>query len=305
MQPLIPDRGITWISRNPGVTGVDDMGIMTARTLAKASIVAAGVCFTAVPVIAVAQDWANRRQDTLSLNHPSGMTLIGFSDGSVLGGIDGTPTASEPAFGIPGFGPWWEFSCSEEPHWPHERLQLVDDPTNPTGSGKAIRLAINERGCGAIARAYPLYGAPYSELYVRFRLFPETKRPRNIKLFYTANVGTGHNRHYFSLMRSGALRLASSTTSPPEHTIRTVRDVFAVGRWSTVEMRLVAESAPAAGDGEVHIFVNGEHRLSDTSIQWTRPGEDHLWNRLQWYGHHSNRGWALSYRIGEFYMAGK
>jgi hypothetical protein len=298
---IVSDPGITWASSNPHVIQVDDMGGLTAIALGQAIIAASAACCpgdsveaTVVPAAAVGT--------TEFPNMPAGMTLIGGTDGSVLGGVHTTATDGQPAFGVPGFNHWSEISstCRAKESWPEHHIMHVNDPLNPTGSGRAIRLYVDENGCGGTATTNRDFGA-YEELYFKWSLFLEHDRDRNIKMMYVAGESKGVSDSHFSLMSHGGLHMLSTAT------LRwlQVPSVFIVGEWVTVEAHLVTESVAGKNDGQMHIWVNGEHRQSFNDVQWHREGDSRLFDKLQWYAHHSNRGWSMSYRIGEFHVAGR
>jgi hypothetical protein len=293
----VANADLAWSTSTASVASIDQDANLTANAAGTAKITASADDATTGFSVSVV-DAAG------GVEGPPGMTVIGSADGSVLGGIAGTATAGEPGFGIPGFNSWWEFSCSNESHWPDQRIQLVDDRTNPSGSGKAIRISVSAEGCGAISTANPISGSPYSELYIKFSLHPEIERTGNIKLFYlaTETLSGVSGDAYFSLMSHGGFYL---TVSGAQYKLR---DILPVGEWNTVEVHAVAESAAEAGDGEYHVWVNGRHAATWTGIRWAAraTGDDSpLFDKLQWYGHHSNRGYPVIYRIGEFSIAGR
>jgi hypothetical protein len=299
---IVSNPGITWASSNPNVIQVDDMGGLTAIALGQAIIAASATCCpgdsveaTVVPAAVGTAEFPNM---------PAGMTLIGGTNGSVLGGVYTTATDGQPAFGVPGFNHWSEISstCRAKDGWPQNHIMHVDDELNPTGSGQAIRLSVDENGCGGVALANPSAGfGAYSELYFKWSLYPEHDRDRNIKLMYVATENRGISDSYFSLMSHGGLYM---TIQIDGRQIK-VQNVFTTGQWTRVEAHLVAESVAGAGDGEYHVWREGVLVGSYTDVQWAREGDSRLFDKLQWYAHHSNRGFTMEYRIGEFHVAGR
>ena len=90
------------------------------------------------------------------------MTVITNADGSVAYNEPGGP-----AFGDPKWSNWWGNRGGEE------RVEVVDDPANPTGSGKAVRLhwvANDDNDAGEAAKAQLHFGNGYSILYVVMRV---------------------------------------------------------------------------------------------------------------------------------------
>jgi hypothetical protein len=297
---IISNPGITWTSSNPDVLQVDERGVLTTIALGRAIITAIAACCAGDSAEATVVAGAVGITDFP--NMPAGMTLIGGTDGSVLGGVYTTETDGEPAFGVPGFGHWSEISntCRNKDGWPENHIMRVDDPLNPSGSGRAIRLFVDENGCGGVATATGSNFGGYSELYFKWSLFLEHDRDRNIKMMY---VGAGTNSH-FSIMNHEGLYMLLPADPNGVRTIK-IGDVFRVGHFVTVEAHLVAESVAGAGDGEYHVWREGVHLGSWRNVHWAKPGQERLFGHLQWYAHHSNRGFEMTYRIGEFHMAGR
>jgi uncharacterized protein YjdB len=316
----VRDPAVTWTTSNADVVSVDKLGKAVARGLGSALIYASSAVFGGASASMTVREPATGDYPNL----PQGMTLIGRADGSVLGDV-GTFNGN-PAFGIPGFGRWWEF-CQSRETWPAEHLNLVDDPTNPTGSGKAIQIDIDASGCGAIATASSGFpGGPWKEFYVMFRVwrdpataaesahkwfylwmggerkyhfidtpFPSPRGAKNLRVVRSSGLGP------FSGDSTGQIAINSSD-SPP---IGNNTSPLDYGRWVTVELHFVAESAPVMHDGEVTMWIDGEFIAHRTNIRWTNEDWPHLFDGMQWYGHHSNRDRVISYRIGELYLAGK
>ena len=239
-------------------------------------------------------------------NRPPGMTTIGSTDGSVL-------EEDGEAFGISGFGSWWEFSACGDPN-----AELIDDPTNPTGSGKSIELTINPSGCGAIATAMELGGAAWDELYILVRLYLESPNWDNggsgNKWFYINTVGQSGVSHFYTGRPNNTipnqLRLVGNSAHPDGGVQLEAHDAHVQDEWITFEFHFVAESEGAAGDGEAYVWRN--HSLADesTSVPWGHEGDDPRLAIMQWYAHFSPSGGGeregpASYRIGELYIAGK
>ena len=304
---LVADAGFSWSSSDTSVASVSSTGGLKAESQGSTNVTARvdGVDGASAVTVQQAGDGSSGGGEYPNL--PSGMTKIGSTDGSVLGGVAGTATAGQPAFGIEAFGDWWEFGSTAPD------IGLVDDVSNPTGSGKAIRITISHDGRGAIATSNDL-GGGWKELYIRARVYLEDPNWDNggsgNKWFYFGMEGTNTTRHYTDRTSNNipnSLRVVNQTTSTVA--VR-AGGVHQTGEWMQWEYRIVAESAPGAGDGEVYLYVDGQLIDSETGVQWTNEGESHLVNRMQWYGHFSPRGGGeregpSSYRIGELYIAGR
>jgi hypothetical protein len=208
------------------------------------------------------------------------------------------PAGFTPLYDNPGtfkLGPMWD------DNWYNGQSEVVDDPQNPTGSGKAIR-ATHPAGRGGPAAKLASWGdlgttlggkgAPrtgWRELYLSHRRTYEAAFPpcqphangdRGLKLFYlgmhpSAVQGGNTNKIYLTGCTN-----QSFTVQPGGG--GTTRDWFLNPGWPPpapladwhLEMHLIAESA-SRGDGEAYIYSNGSLVQHITGIAFsdpTRPG---------------------------------
>jgi len=94
-------------------------------------------------------------------NRPAGLTRIGRNDGTVK-------ESGGHAFGIVDFSNWFDHNIPGD-------IAVVNDPTNPAGSGRSLRFTYpsNDNKAGS-ANANRFTGGPYREVYVLMRIFHES-----------------------------------------------------------------------------------------------------------------------------------
>jgi hypothetical protein len=244
-------------------------------------------------------------------NEPEGFTVIGDNDGSVVGGIRGTETQGQPAFGINGFGDWWEFNNVPP------KVELVDDSSNPTGSGKAIELTISANGVGAITTAQSLDGKLWDEIYIstRFYLVPShwDDGGSGNKLFYMNTTGQNVSRHFIGRPNNtlpNQMQHIGHNAHPNGGIIWDQWGVWRQDRWLNLEFYWKRESQGGAGDGISRAWLDGELIANATNVPWAASGQDPRFGVFQWYAHFSTSGGgprngSSIYRVGELYISGK
>ena len=240
--------------------------------------------------------------DTTYPNRPAGMRLIGHFDGSVKE-VDGR------AFGIADFGNWFDHNVPGD-------IAVVDDRSNPIGSGKSLRFTYpsNDNKAGS-ANADTFTGGPYRELYVLMRVFLERSGWETFgnKFFYLG-AAKDHRRNTSSptqfyidrngsalrvVLQNGSSEVALASYRPPP--IGAGVNPITPGRWLTLEFHFVAESVPGARNGRARMWVNGQPAGSNNAVRWFTTGFD----GMQWYAEVNRIPVTSYYRLGELYIAGK
>lgn len=234
------------------------------------------------------------------LNEPPGMTRIGSNDGSVK-------EAGGHAFGINGFGPWSAGNT----------IEVVNDPTNPAGSGKSLRFRWrpNVHPKAGIARMHSgIPGGPYQEIYVRWRIILEPGESAwdfGHKFFYLApnkNLASGNTTtdrpsggtprplRMTSYFRAYSHNDANGSTGANRYPIR-------IGQWFTAEAHY-RWNTPGKSDGFARMYFNGEliAQRSNIEVGWTHGL---FFDYFEWYGTSNSVPTESFYRLGELYISGK
>ncbi len=256
-------------------------------------------------------------------HEPTGMTVICDDNGSVR-------DANGHAFGCSDFIQWWTDSSA-----PTDQITVINDSTNPTGSGHSIRFRFTSslHPISGETVAGTFSGGPYRELYIRLRFFIEPNQSwSGGKLFYfgAANwsswTSSGPIQYYIDGYPDGSpdgparVRVIdqnyngtwtnphpvvmNSQLPPPAGTAAS--SVWPVGKWITMEILVNAESAPGVSDGQVHVYVDGKNVGYNDAVLWGNPQKPVGFNGLHWY---ATKNYLTTptqyYKVGEFYIAGK
>lgn len=219
-------------------------------------------------------------------NEPAGMTVVCNADGSVA--EEGGDTFGEPKFG--GFAG-------------NGSLSVVSDPGNPTGSGSAVRVHWTDDGAGSADIFFDdVEGAPWTTLYVAYRvvkytaLWPEFAH----KWFYLFSPGQGApgGGVWTAIEPNDDWRVIDGNDDVEIDVdgILDIRDAEML-----MEFVFVAESSEDAGDGEVHVYLNGEHLQSSTTLN---SGGGPAWDGIHWYNN-ANAEQEGSHDVREFYVSVK
>jgi hypothetical protein len=271
---------------------------------AAAIIILALVCCGASDTVNASGDDAQYPQPSNGGDYPhlpAGMTVIGEFDGTIR-------EADGHAFGLDFFSEW-SSSARNQTH--------VQDPSNPTGSGLALRFTYPASDpTSGVATAMHFPGGPYRELYVMARVYFETGGWNfGNKLFYIGapsgqrnNVGSP-TQFYTDRFADGRIRVINqngtndkildSSDGPPSGTnARPIRN----GEWLSIEYHFVGSSSERAGDGRMYVWVNGTLVGRNDAVRWLATGFD----GLEWYAKtDTNVSITSSYRLGELFVAGK
>jgi hypothetical protein len=238
----------------------------------------------------------------------------------VIGAFDGSVKEENGhAFGIADFGRWYDHSDPSD-------IAVVDDATNPTGSGKSLRFTYpsNDSKAGSTT-ANTFSGGPYRELYVMIRVFMEPSGWDTFgnKFFYVgAPPGSRHYRtspvQYYTDRPSGrrlrfinqnltadygsAEVVVASHYDPP---VGTNSNPVQQGVWLNMEYHMIAESRPGAGDGRMRMWVNDELVGYNDAVRWTQSNGTAVgFSGMEWYGEVNSIPVTSYYRLGELYIAG-
>jgi hypothetical protein len=176
---------------------------------------------------------------------------------------------------------------------------VVDDPGNPTGSGKAVRVTHPAGSGGGAAKleswsdlGSTLGGQGYAggglrELYASHRRVIPQGQPgcdvhsvgNGFKFFYfgmhrDAKAGDGANEIYSTGCVNEGLVVQTGPGGTTQDFFRDLRWPPSAGQEWHLELHLIAESANGAGDGQAYIYVNGSLIQGGhiTGIQYSAPG---------------------------------
>jgi len=203
-----------------------------------------------------------------------------------------------------------------------DTIEVVEDPTNPAGSGQALRFKYLTTADGAgEATADTFPGGPYRVLYVLMRIFMEESGwdAFGNKFFYlgaalNARANVGSPTQYYNDRTGGApFRLVNqnigsvvvtrSDRPPPEG-----GSIAFPGwdQWITLEHLLVAESTPGAGDGRGATWINGQPAGDRSDVTWIPAGAPaNGFTGMHYYAHVNDVPVESYYRLGELYIAGE
>lgn len=228
--------------------------------------------------------------DTAYPNRPAGLTLIGRNLGTVkdAGG----------AFGIAGFGPWYDHNVASD-------IAVVADPTNPTGSGQSLRFTYpsNDSKAGS-ATAGRFNACPCRELYILVRIFHESGFADFGNKFFYVGAQSGQRLNassptQFYADRNGS-RLRIVNQNGQSVVAAYIDNAIALGKWQTLEFLLTGETAVGAGDGRARIWVDGRQVANDR-VTWGATAFD----GMEWYAEVNRIPTTSHYKLGELYIAGR
>ena len=308
----ISDAVLTWLSSDSSIVTVTSTGRVTAKAAGNAQIVVSSGSVAETVAITVRTSNPPPASTAAYPNRPAGTSLIGSFDGSVK-------EANGHAFGIRDFGAWYDHNNPSD-------IAVVNDPTNPTGSGRSLRFTYppNDSKAGSAA-ANTFTGGPYRELYVMIRVFMEPSGWNNFgnKFFYIgAAPGSRHYRtspvqYYTDRPSGGRLRfinqnltsdvnnanvVIASNNSPPSGTNS---NPIQQGVWLNIEYHMVAETATGRGDGRMRMWVNDDLIGYNDAVRWTQSNGTAVgFSGMEWYAEVNSIPVVSYYRLGELYVAG-
>jgi len=309
---VIPDAALAWSSSDPSVITVNSTGRVTAKAAGSAQVVVRSGTVADTIGVTVRNPNPSPGGTATYPNRPAGTRLIGAFDGSIK-------EANGHAFGIQDFGSWYDHNNSSD-------IAVVNDPTNPTGSGRSLRFTYptNDSKAGSTT-ANTFAGGPYRELYVMIRVFMEPSGWNSFgnKFFYIgAAPGSRHYRtspvqYYTDRPSGGRLRfinqnltsdvnnanvVVGSNNAPPSGTNS---NPVQQGVWLNMEYHMVAESAPGRGDGRMRVWVNGDLIGYNNAVRWTQSNGTAVgFSGMEWYAEVNSIPVISYYRLGELYIAG-
>lgn len=295
-------------STDSSIVSVDSMGLMTAKAVGTALIVVSSVCCSAADSVPTQVTSGTVTQDTTYPNMPPNMTIVGDNKGDVVSSTGDVNTGS--AWDISSFGSWWQFNNAPL------HVSVIDDSSNPTGTGKVLRMDYTTGGSAGIASAMD-FGGPYQQMYIMERLNfePGFFNEAGGKLFYFApasgaQVNPGTPTDWYIQMGNGMELAMQHGGSSGHGTVVTSNSTYQnpdPGTWHSWEFLFIAESSPGAGDGECYIWRDGKLAYHETGIQWLNSGESpNGFNAMEYYAHiSSSLNNDRAYRVGEFLIAGK
>jgi hypothetical protein len=211
---------------------------------------------------------------------PAGMTVIGQNDGSVR-------DANGHAFGIPGLSRWYT-DATRNP----DAITVVNDASNPVGSGKALRFrwVPGAQWLSGVADGVGLPGAPYKQLYVAMYQFYESGWSNGHKNFYFGPSGN-HSAFWIEWQNPGTTRVIPQGRTPVLEIPSALRTV---GRWHLVEMLVTADP-----QGSVTVWIDGQ-LAGQRSAQWGVSS----WGEVHWYATSNSIPSVQYQRLGGLVVAG-
>ncbi len=234
-------------------------------------------------------------QSALHPNEPAGMTVLGSADGSIA--YNGTG-----AFGIAGF--------TSTSFADNGNVHVVDDASNPTGSGKAVRFEWKAANQGVGKGNYIFPGTGWRELYIMLRVVKPTSWPdaQGHKWFYlvpksAGNVAWGEGI-WSSQEPNDNWRVLDGDNhqlnAGPVLTMRAPNEM-------AMEYHCVAESSAHANDGRCTIWLNGRQVGSDDQMVMAASYTSYepLFARLQLYVHANTVYADTHYDVRELYVSAK
>lgn len=258
-------------------------------------------------------EWSNTATVTTSSsnypNLPSGMTLLASFDGSVK-------SSGGDAFGISYFGSWYEPLGTSY-------IYVVEDATNPTGSGYSLHFdwPYGTGGPGRCTANDFGAGGPYDEIYILWRVknhldqghkwfylgVADEERSQPTNYFVDASYSGEGVRFVEQYVPEQSDIIVQCSLSPPKG----INDETVVpvdgSVWSTIELHIVRASSATATDGQCYMWVNGENVGYNTAWETNRDDDTYLgFEGMEWYANANNvndtDGW---YRLGELTIYGK
>jgi uncharacterized protein YjdB len=298
---LLTGRSVTWSSSNTAVATVSAAGSVTGVAAGTATVTATSEGRSGTASLTVTQPPSSG-----SLNEPAGMTTFIRENGS------------RRDFG----SAWWKGAKWLDDRW----TQVVDDPTNPAGSGKAIEKrwyagepTDNGNGITTIDRFSQVGGFSARELYVRYRIKYSPNwdtRPHydTPKLGYWGVAPSG-GPHYWTKAPPNYPTYfyeQAGAAAPGSWGWGTGSKRVAVNTWHTVEIHITAQSGVNVPDGAVKMWLDGELQINKTGLNFVAAGDGFsstLFDGFQVFFIRGQAGLTFGVndwlRLGEFYVSGK
>lgn len=288
-------RTVSWSSSNTNVATVNGSGTVTGVTAGEVTITAASEGITGTSAVTV--DTATQ-STAMHPDEPSGMTVLGYGDGSVIQSSDGH------AFGIPNAYHWYWGAGSNS----LGNFQIVDDPDNPTGSGKAVRVHYNPSTGGAASTDIRLPGGPWKQVYFALRIIIEPGWEPSHKWYYLDMPNMDRTHGVIATQMDGGENAAMAMTDPaPNHgNFYSRSGVYPEGKELLIEWLWVAPSSVGAADGQAYAWINGESLISQTGvgpIPWGQSASE--WVNLHLYWKCNTFTNDSYFRVREVYVSAK
>ena len=224
------------------------------------------------------------------------------------------PSGMEEVFQWDGTTAYYGTSWYHSPSWVANVSSIVD-ATNPLGTGYSLKMNFLSGLQGAgIAADNHFDGGNYSELYFMYRVFyPSDWELLGQKNFYfgthldNRNEGSPTDYYITAQWPNAYTATLTSQHSGTGGNFMDEAGVWSRGVWHEVELHVVAESTPAASDGEFYYWMDGVLIDSSTSIAWITGADTSVgFNGCEWYCVRNDYNTYDTYfKCGEFYCAGK
>lgn len=221
----------------------------------------------------------------LSTNEPKGMTKLAHWNGT--------------SKSLTGWGKWGS------------AVEVIDDSTNPIGTGKALQFNYEIGSNSAGALGANKLGA-YNEYYIMYRIFYDSEWEfiGHKNFYWGIEEGSRHNideptQYYATFESNGDARV--KTQNGISESLVYMKNQWKVGEWVSIEIHAVAESVPGAGDGKLYYYFNHKLTASNEAVQWTLNGDPGVkFDGFWWYAKRNNSNTKASwFKIGELYISGK
>lgn len=216
-------------------------------------------------------------------NEPAGMTAILANNGTVA-------QSGSDAFGASWMGAW---ATDGDPLT--DRMNVVSDDTNPTGSGQAIRCTWLPAESTKCAISFGTFPAVYDELYICLRI--KWEELWNRKIFYI-DLANG-NRFHVTRENDGRLRIQAGSTfesddAPP---VGIGQDMIVdTDRWYQIEWLFKAT------DDVGYCWVDG---VLCITAQGPATSFASGFEGIEWYMDNNSIPAERHDRWGEIYVSGK
>jgi uncharacterized protein YjdB len=268
----VPDAPIGWSTSNPSIATVSSEGVVSGTGIGMAVITASLMCGGVACSAGTTDNGQVNVQEVPTGNHanePAGFTMIADN-----------PFDVEQLLG------WTAFGSTLE------NLSIQTDasaPTSPSNVGAALFHEGFDGGSGPINLTHPIGAA---EFYLHFALKLSANwysHSAGVKLFFIRNDGKGDI--YLITKPTGdvaadPLRLFVQTQNVVGGNVGrsgNVGDATVLrDTWYDIEVIIRSDSSPGAGDGEVHVWIDGTKTHEYTNASLLRAGADRVQDILQW-----------------------
>jgi len=186
-------------------------------------------------------------------------------------------------------------------------LGSVLEVTTPAGVGTPM----NARSLGFAA-------GPAKQWYASYRIFYDPNfEVQGHKMWYggmargaRSQGNTNPTQWFITRELDGSSKISQQNAAKTTNLCRSVSGAISLGVWHHIELHLVAESVPGAGDGEAHMWIDGREAWDcpggRKGVSWTKPTHTAVaFDGFSWQMTTNDKNtYADFIRVGELYISG-